>query len=207
MTHCIQKISLAEDISSNDKITQEDELLVAKSSTSGKTYRVNFGSDEVLSSCSSYDWKKNLMLCKHMMAITQCCIDINIIWESHAPAYRNSNFLKIDVDVIKGNSPNRSKTTTALEKNKIDDLHVVDNISDGFHDMSMTYFPKKTKKPSSRELLNELKLLLHNPKVPEECFDDSEIHLAEMVEFLKRSTLMDQQKKTTHLIIKIRENI
>ena len=42
---CIQKISLAEDIS-NDKITQEDELFLVKSSTSGETYRVNFGSDK-----------------------------------------------------------------------------------------------------------------------------------------------------------------
>ena len=140
MTHCIQKISLAEDIS-NDKITQEDELLLVKSSTSGETYRVNLGSNEVLSSCSSYDWKKILMLCKHMMAITRCCKDINITWESLAPAYENSNFLKIDVDVIKVDSPNKSKTTTALEKNEIDDLHVVDNISDGFHEMPMTYFP------------------------------------------------------------------
>ena len=176
-----------------------------RSSTSGETCRINLRSDEVLPSCSCYDWKKNLMLCKHMMAVMRCRKDIT--WESLAPAYKNSNFFKIDVDVIKGDSSNEIKTTTALEKNKIDDLHVVDNISDGFHDMSMTYFPKKTKKPSSRELLNELKILLHNPKVPEECFDDSEIHLAEMVEFLKRSTLMDQQKKTTRLIIKISENI
>ena len=140
MTHCIQKISLAEDIS-NDKMTQEDELLLVKSSTSGETYRVNFGSNEVLSSCSSYDWKKVLMLCKHMMAITRCCKDINITWELLAPAYKNSNFLKIDVDVIKVDSPNRSKTTTTLEKNEIDDLHVIDNISDGFYEMPMTYFP------------------------------------------------------------------
>ena len=75
------------------------------------------------------------------MAITRCCKDINITWELLAPAYKNSNFLKIDVDVIKVDSPNRSKTTTALEKNEIDDLHVIDNISDGFHEMPMTYFP------------------------------------------------------------------
>ena len=97
MAHCIQKISLAEDIS-NDKITQEDELFLVKSSTSGETYRVNFGSDEVLPSCSCYDWKKNLMLCKHMMAVMRCRKDIT--WESLAPAYKNSNFSKMDVDVI-----------------------------------------------------------------------------------------------------------
>ena len=50
---------------------------------------------------------------------------------------------------------------------------------------------KKTKRGSSRELSNELQLLLHNPNVPEECFDDLEIHFAEIVEFLKRSTLAD----------------
>ena len=48
VAHCIQKISLAEDIS-NDKITPEDELFLVKSSTSGEKYRVNFGIDEVLS--------------------------------------------------------------------------------------------------------------------------------------------------------------
>ena len=151
VAHCIQKISLAEDIS-NDKITQEDELFLVKSSTSGETYRVNFGSDEVLLSCSFYDWKKNLMLCKYVMAVMRCCKDI--IWESLAPAYKNSKFFKIDIDVIKGDSSNGSKTTNALEKNKIDDLHIVGNISDDFDEIPMKYFPKKTKKVSCRELLN-----------------------------------------------------
>ena len=68
------------------------------------------------------------MLCKHMMAVMRCRKDIT--WESLAPAYKNSNFFKIDVDVVKGDSSNGIKTTTALEKNKIDSLHVVDNISD-----------------------------------------------------------------------------
>ena len=52
----------------------------------------------------------------------------------------------IDVDVIKGDSPNRSKTTTALEKSEIDHLHVVDNISDGFDEIPWKYFPKKDRK-------------------------------------------------------------
>ena len=98
VAHCIQKISLAEDIS-NDKITQEDELFLVKSSTSGETYRVNFGSDEVLPSCSFYDWKKNLMLCKYMIAVMRCCKGIT--GESLAPAYKNFNFFKIDIDAIK----------------------------------------------------------------------------------------------------------
>ena len=56
----------------------------------------------------------------------------------------------------------------------------------------MEVFPKKkTKRRSSRELSNELKLLLHNPNVPGECFDDLEIQFAEMMEFIKRSTLAD----------------
>ena len=93
---------LAEGIS-NDKIIQEDELFLVKSPKSGETYSVNFGSNEVLPSCSCYDWKKNLMLCKHMKAVMRYCKDIT--WESFAPAYKNSNFLKIDADVIKGDSP------------------------------------------------------------------------------------------------------
>ena len=32
---------------------------------------------------------------------------------------------------------------------------------------------------------------MHNPNVPGECFDDLEIQFAEMVEFIKRSTLAD----------------
>ena len=71
---------------------------------------------------------------------------VNIIWESFTPAYKNSNFLKIDVNVIKGDSPNRSKATTTLEKSEIDDLHVVDNISDGSDEMPMKYFPPKRQK-------------------------------------------------------------
>ena len=54
----------------------------------------------------------------------------------------------------------------------------------------MKYFPKKTIRVSCRELLNELKSLLHNPNVPEECFDDLVIHFVEMVELLKRNTLV-----------------
>ena len=79
---CIQKILLTEDIS-NDKITQEDESFLVKNSTSGETHRVSFGSDEVLPSCSCYDWEKNLMLCKHIMAAMPNCKDIT--WESFAP--------------------------------------------------------------------------------------------------------------------------
>ena len=124
------------------------------------------------------------MLCKHMMAVMPSCKDIT--WESLAPAYKNSKFLKIDVDVIKGDSSNGSKTTIAFQENKIDDLHVVDNISDDFDKIPMKYFPKMTKRASCRELLNELKSLLHNANIPEECFDDLEIHLAEMVELLKK---------------------
>ena len=101
---------------------------------------VNFGSEKVLLSCSCYDWKKNLMLFKLMMTVMRCYKDI--AWESLAPAYKNSNFFKIDVDVIKGDPPNGSKTTTALEKNEIDDMHAVGNISDGFDEIPM----KKTKK-------------------------------------------------------------
>ena len=169
MARCIQKISLAEDIL-NDKITQEDELFLVKSSTSGETYHINSGSDELLPSCSCYNWKKSLMLCNHMMALMRCCKDIT--WESLALVYKNPNFLKIDVDVIKGDSPDGSKTTTTLENNEIDDIHAVDNISDGLDEIPMKYFLKKTKKVSCRELLNELKSLSHNPNVLEKCFDD-----------------------------------
>ena len=59
------------------------------------------------------------------------------------------------------------------------------------------------------ESLNKLKSLSQNPNVPEECFDDFEICRMEMVELLKRKTLVDHEltlsKKTTHQ--KIRENI
>ena len=141
------------------------------------------------------------MLCRHMMAVMRCRKDIT--WESLTPAYENSNFFKIDVDVIKGDLSNKIKTTTALEKNKTDDLHVNDNISEDFDEIPMKYFPKKTKRASCRELLNELKSLSHNANIPEECFDDLEIHLAEMVKLLKRNTLVNhglivEQNNTSH---------
>ena len=41
--------------------------------------------------------------------------------------------------------PSGSKTITTLEKNEIDDIHVVDNISDGFDQKALKYFPKKQK--------------------------------------------------------------
>ena len=76
--------------------------------------------------------------------------------------------------------PSGNKTITTLEKNEIDDIHVVDNISDGFDEIPMKYFPKK-QKGLHVVSLNELKSLSHNPNVPEECFDDFEIHLVKMV--------------------------
>ena len=129
------------------------------------------------------------MLCKYTMAVTRCCKDIT--WESLAPVYENSNFFKIDLDVAKGDSWNGSKTTTALEKNEIYDVHVAGNISDGFDEIPMNYFPRNTKRASCRELLNKLKSLSDNPNVPEECFDDLEIQLVEMVELLGRNKLID----------------
>ena len=72
------------------------------------------------------------------MAVMRCCKDIT--WESLAPAYRNSNFFKIGVDVIKEHSLNGSKTTITLAKNKIDN-----KISDGFDKIAMEYFSKKYK--------------------------------------------------------------
>ena len=88
-------------------------------------------------------------------------------------------------------------------------MHVVGNISDDFDEIPMKYFPKKAEL-SCRELLNELKSLSHNANIPEECFDDLEIHLAEMVELLKRNTLVDhglivEENNTSHQ--KIKENI
>ena len=76
-----------------------------------------------------------------MMAVMRFCIDI--IWESLASAYKNSKCFKIDVDVVKGDSPNGSKTTTALETNELDDIHVVGNISDCSDETPMKYFLKK----------------------------------------------------------------
>ena len=70
------------------------------------------------------------MLCKHIMAFMPCCKDITL--ESFFPAYSSSKFFKIDVNVIKGDSPNGSKTITALEKNGIDDIHVADHVSRQF---------------------------------------------------------------------------
>ena len=133
----------------------------------------------------------------------------DMTWESLALVYSNSNFFKIDVNVIKGDSPNGNKSTTLLEKNEIDDIHVVDNISDGFDEIPMKYFPKKRQKGLHVESLNELKSFSHNPNAPEECFDDFEIHLVEMVESLKRNTLVDhgfavEENNTSYQ--KIREN-
>ena len=65
------------------------------------------------------------------------------------------------------------------------------NISDRFDEIPIKYFPRKTKKDPCRYLFNGLKSLSHNPNVPEECFDDLEIHLLKIVELLKRNMLVD----------------
>lgn len=63
------------------------------------------------------------MQCKHMMVLMRSSKDVT--WKSRAPTYESFSFFKIDVDVMKGNSPNESKTTTALVKNELDNIHVV----------------------------------------------------------------------------------
>ena len=78
-----------------------------------------------------------------------------------------------------------------------------------FIEIPMKCFPKKTKRASFRELLNELKSLSHNPNALEECFDDLEIHLMEMVELLKKNTLFDhglavEENNTAHQKNKIK---
>ena len=65
------------------------------------------------------------------------------------------------------------------------------NISDRFDEIPIKYFPRKTKKDSCRYLFNGLKSLSHNPNVPEEYFDNLEIHLLKIVELLKRNMLVD----------------
>ena len=70
------------------------------------------------------------------------------------PVYCNFKFFKKDDNFIKGDSPNGSNTTTALEKNKIDDIHVADNISDGFNEIPMK-FPPLT--PEKKALCREVK--------------------------------------------------
>ena len=62
------------------------------------------------------------MQCKHMMVVMRSSKDV--IWKSRAPAYESFNFFKIDIYIIKGNSSNESKTTTALVKNELDNIHV-----------------------------------------------------------------------------------
>ena len=81
------------------------------------------------------------------------------------------------------------KLLPALRKMK-DDIHVVGNISDGFDEKAMKYFPKK-QKGLHVQSLNELKSLSHNPNVPEDCSDDFEIHHVKMVEFLYIYTWVD----------------
>ena len=91
------------------------------------------------------------------------------------PVYCNFKFFKKDDNFIKGDSPNGSNTTTALEKNKIDDIHVADNISDGFNEIPMKFPPPPPpKKRLYVERLNKLNSLSPNPNVPEECFNDFE---------------------------------
>ena len=70
--------------------------------------------------------------------------------------------------------------------------------------------PLPPKKGIHVERPNKLKSLSHNLNVPEECFDDFEIELVRMVEFLKRYTLVDHGLAVEENNIsykKIRENI
>ena len=94
----------------------------------------------------------------------------------------SSKFFKIDVCHQRIFTQMERKLLPALRKMK-DDIHVVGNISDGFDEKAMKYFPKKQKELHVQSL-NELKSLSHNPNVPEDCSDDFEIHLVKMVEFL-----------------------
>ena len=119
VTHCMGRISAAEEIQRDD-ITVVDDVLgmfeVAGQSQKN-SYKLQFGDETSMPCCACHDWAKNYLPCKHFFSIFKHFPEWK--WNKLSSKYRNSSHLNLDDCVLqnyKPHSPVNEDVSTNQEK-------------------------------------------------------------------------------------------
>lgn len=174
--HCIERLTSANAIEIKD-ITKDEfsqnTYNVNSATTKGECHRIYLGDEDSIPSCSCIDWKKNLLPCKHMLAVIT---KINsVTWDSVSKKYRDSPFLKLDNEII---APCELKSRSQSAVN----TQINANIA-LINDIPKKAYSSRTKASRCRELLTQVKsatFLVDNADV----LDTLEKNLERMVQML-----------------------
>ena len=80
-----------------DNVTQLNDRFLVTSSDTDNVYSVSLGELDSMPACDCYDWARYYSACKHMLAIFQHGVKM---WDDLCPAYRDSPFFALDVDLF-----------------------------------------------------------------------------------------------------------
>ncbi|XP_065658459.1 uncharacterized protein LOC136082971 [Hydra vulgaris] len=185
VAHCIEKLDSSKFIASN-LIYKDGVVFKVKSEKNDNTYEVFFGDELRMPSCSCFDWKKNLLPCKHMLAVTT---KYKISWDSFGTQYKNSVFLNLDFDVM-GSRTVKSESMSIKEPCPVDDPSQLSNIP-------IKSYPKQGKASICRELLNQIKSLTYLIE-SQEVFDQLEERLQTALKDCEESTCKDHGLVVEH---------
>ena len=154
--HCIEKLTLSKEIKAEDISyveTLNDSYFHFRSVDNISGYKVFLGANEDLyPSCECQSWKRNLLPCKHLIAIFENFEEFG--WHSLPIKYTTSPYFNLDNNVI---------NTVKIEVNDIadDGSYPVCNDQPITIDLPTKKYPKRTKASSCRELLNQIKSLTY----------------------------------------------
>ena len=169
MKHCLEKMKLAREVNTKNLFKSEELQMftVTNPLNPEKFYEVFLGDDLRIPSCQCFEWKRKLMPCKHILAITN---DIKGGWNSISSKYRDSVFPNTDYEVI-GITNNKVKdSNVTIENQKVEspdnNYYQDSNGDDGngiseFSQIPTKRYPKRTKGTASRELLQQIKSLMY----------------------------------------------
>ena len=128
VTHCMEKITLAQDICKEDIMTtQADGVFNVKSETfSKKLYMVQFENKQWQPSCECTSWQRTHLPCKHFFAIFQHFPQWN--WDKLPLTYRESPFINLDFHLVNvgESSPHQSSPDSigsSPRETSVDDCH------------------------------------------------------------------------------------
>lgn len=100
LSHCMNRISAAEDISPEEirEGKSKGEFHVASAESKDIWYDLSFGADDKMPKCSCPDFSRTGLLCKHFFAVFQHNADWK--WEALPKSFRENPHLCLDDDVV-----------------------------------------------------------------------------------------------------------
>ena len=194
--HCLEKLDLSAEISTSE-IQKHDMLTYSVKSTTypNKFYEVFLGDDLIIPSCQCPEWKKKLLPCKHLLAVTNMLEDG---WNCLSKKYRDSVFLNTDLEVI-GVTTNKEESEKIPEENTKVNHHSNDQDDFGqnlennvqeYCEIPKKSYPSRSMGSYCREKLQEIKSLTYLV-TDEEAFDRLKTQLNVALEDLKESVTTD----------------